>query len=206
MVIEKSHGLPFTRPAQQVREYVEVLRQSAAQSGHMDYEGEIFNLDGPFLTPGGGEMQILLGAIGPMMLRVAGELADGTIATMSDEGAIEREIVPRINAAAKAAGRPAPRVAAVIPVHVTNEADTAKEKALEHFAVYNNLPRYKRMIELGDQEHPAGLCVLGNEQQVRQRLQKFADAGLTDFIASPFTFGEQAEQQRLRTLECLATV
>lgn len=205
VVIEKSHGLPFTRPAQHVREYLEILQQSAEQSGHMNYHGELFNLDGPFLTPGGGDMQILIGAIGPLMLKVAGELADGTIATMSDEGAIEREIVPRITAAALAAGRPAPRIAAVIPVHVTDDADTAKQMALEHFSVYEKLPRYKRMIDLGDQQHPAGLCVIGNEQQVRQRLQRFADAGLTDFIASPFTFGETTAQQRLRTLECLST-
>tara|TARA_B110000444_G_scaffold259689_1_gene304286 strand:- start:1167 stop:2090 length:924 start_codon:yes stop_codon:yes gene_type:complete len=205
VVIEKSHGLPFIRPAQHVREYLEILKRSAEQSGHMAYHGEMFEFEGPFLTPGGGDMQILVGAIGPLMLKVAGELADGTIATMSDEGAIEREIVPLITAAAEAAGRRVPRIAAVIPVHVTDDIDTAKGMALDSFSVYEKLPRYKRMIELGDQEHASGLCVIGNEQQVRQRLRRFADVGLTDLIAAPFTFGEKAEQQHLRILECLAT-
>jgi len=204
VVIEKMHGLPFTRPAQHVREYVEILRRTTEQSGHVEYDGELFQLDSPFLTPGAGPLSVLLGAIGPLMLQVAGELTDGTIATMSDEGAIERVIVPAINSAANTAGRPAPRVGAVIPIIVTDDLEGAQQAAGDYFIMYEGLPRYKRMIELGNHDRAAGLCIIGNERAVQHRMQRFADAGLTDFIAAPFTFGDQTEIQRQRTLECLA--
>ena len=204
VVIEQMHGVAFERPARHIREYVEILRLAARSSGHVGYKGEIFQVDAVFGTPSRKPYPILVGALGPLMLQVAGEFADGTIATWCDPVAIERVIVPGVRAAAEAAQRPAPRVGAVVAVTVTDARDAAVEKAREQFAVYDGLPRYKRMVDLGEGERAADVCVIGDETEVRRRLHRYADAGLTDLLAAPFAVGEDLDASRRRTLECLA--
>ena len=199
------HGLAYERPAQHVREYLEVLHAAGrATDGQVGFEGEIFRVEGLYGAPGGPPGPVLVGALGPLMLRAAGELSDGTLATMSDEVAIERVIGPGIREAARAAGRPQPRVGAVVPVCVSDDVDAARERAQGKFAVYDSMPRYRRMIDLGGGERGADLCTLGPEKDVRDRLRRFADAGLTDFLAAPLTLGPDPAASRARTLACLA--
>jgi F420-dependent oxidoreductase-like protein len=206
VVIETMHGVPFLRPARQVREYVEVLRASMQGSGQVAYQGEIFRVEAMFGSPGAAPTPLLVGALGPRMLRVAGEVADGTIATWCDEAAIERVIGPGVREAAAAAGRPAPRVGTVLPVVVSDDRTEARRAVAEHFAIYDQIPRYHRMVELGDAASAAAICAVGNEQEVRDRLRAFESAGLTDLLAAPFVVGEDAAASRQRTLECLASL
>ena len=206
VVIEAMHGIPFERPARQVREYVEVLRESMEGTGQVNYGGQVFHVNAMFGTPGASEMPILVGALGPMMLRAAGEVADGTIATWCDEAAIERVIGPGIRQAASTAGRPEPRVATVLPVLVTDHVEAAREAVASHFSTYDAIPRYQRMISLGDCETASQVCVVGNERHVRERIRSFESAGLTDLLAAPFVVGDDGEACRLRTLECLAAI
>ncbi|MCH2169197.1 TIGR03564 family F420-dependent LLM class oxidoreductase [Myxococcota bacterium] len=206
VVIETMHGIPFERPARQVREYVEVLRASMAGTGQVNHEGQVFRVHAMFGTPGASVMPILVGALGSMMLRVAGEVADGTIATWCDEAAIERVIGPEIRQAASAAGRPEPRVGTVLPVLVTDDVEGCREALASHFSTYDAIPRYQRMISLGDCDTAAQVCVVGNERHVRERIRSFESAGLTDLLAAPFVIGDDEEACRLRTLECLAAL
>lgn len=204
VVIEQMHGIPFERPARHIREFVEILHLASKHSGHVSYKGELFQIDAVFGTPTPGDYPILVGALGPLMLQAAGEFADGTIATWCDPAAIERVIVPTICKAAQATQRPAPRVGAVVPVTVTDDLDAAREIAREKFSIYDSLPRYKRMVDLGDVESACDVCVIGNEIEVRAQLRRYADAGLTDLLAAPFAVGEDSGTSRNRTLECLA--
>jgi F420-dependent oxidoreductase-like protein len=210
-VVEKMHGIPYVRPAQHTREYIEVLRAAAAGHSKVTHSGELYQIDAMFGAPTHHDKQripILVGALGPLMLRVAGELGDGTIATSSDEGAIERVIVPGITAAATAAGRPAPRVGTVLAIGLTDRATALDGKAAvqQHFATYERIPRYARMLELGDKSRMGDVHIVGDEAYVRSRLAAFAGAGLTDLLAAPFTFGDDAAAMRRRTLELLADI
>ena len=204
VVIEQMHGVRFDRPARHVREYVEVLRAAGDGKGHVGHSGEIFRIDAMYGTPGAAPMPILIGALGPLMLKAAGEVADGTIATWCDEGAIERVIGPAVREAAAAAGRPEPRVGAVVPVTVTDDLEAAKKATAEHFATYDAIPRYQRVVALGDGEKAADVCIVGSEKHVRDRLRAFESAGLTDLLAAPFAVGPDKQASRARTLECLA--
>lgn len=204
IVIEQMHGIPFERPARHIREYLEILHLASQGTGHVGYKGELFQIDAVFGTPAPVPYPILVGALGPLMLQAAGEFAAGTIATWCDPAAIERVIVPGVCKAAQQAQRPAPRVGAVVPVTVTDDLDAARDEAREKFAIYDSIPRYRRMVELGEGERASDVCVIGNERQVRRRLRRYADAGLTDLLAAPFAVGEDVEASRQRTLECLA--
>src|SRR5690242_17360872 len=108
-------GLPYEKPARLVRNYVEALNVALAGPGPVDVENDDYRVHNP-LDVTDLPTPILVAALAPVMLRVAGELASGTILWMADERAIGDHIVPRISKAADDAARPAPRVVAGIPV------------------------------------------------------------------------------------------
>ena len=118
----------------------------------------------------------------------------------------ERRTERAIREAAKAVGRPEPRVGGVVPVAVTHDAAGVRAQAQEHFGIYDGLPRYKRMVELGGAASATDVCVIGDEAEVRQRLQGFADAGMTDFLAAPYSTGPDRQADWQRTVDCLAAV
>ena len=109
-------GLPYEQPAQVVEDYLDVFDAMFAGPGPVDVENERFRIHNPLditdITP----TPVLLAALGPVMLRIAGERTDGTVLWMADERAIAEHVVPRITKAAASAGRPAPRVVAGVPV------------------------------------------------------------------------------------------
>lgn len=206
VAVIEMHGLAYERPARHVRETLEVLHAAAAGAGHVDYAGEIFRVAAMYGTPGTTLGPILVGALGPLMLQIAGELSDGTIGTWCNETAIEGTIGPGVRAAASAAGRPEPRVGSVVPVTLTHDTATARERVRAHFATYDGLPRYRRMVEIGGASSAADVCIVGDERAVRARLRGFADAGLTDLLAAPFAAGADRTESWERTTAFLGSV
>src|SRR5689334_20245191 len=140
-------GLPYDRPAHQVRNYVEVLNAAFAGPGPVDVENNGYRVHNP-LDVTDVPTPILLAALAPVMLRIAGELAQGTILWMADERAIGEHVVPRITKAAADAGRPAPRVVAGVPVTLcrNEEADEARARANRVLAEAEMSPNYQRLL------------------------------------------------------------
>jgi len=201
------HGLRYERPAAHTREYLEVLGAARdTTDGQVAFAGELFKVNGLYSTPSTTLGPVLVGALGPRMLEAAGALSEGTIATWSNERAVETVIRPALEQAAKAAGRPAPRVGAVVPVVVTDDAAAGRARAAEKFGIYDSLPRYARMVELGGVESAADVCIIGDEAHVRDRLRAFSDAGLTDLLAAPLQLGDDRAASWQRTAETLAAL
>jgi alkanesulfonate monooxygenase SsuD/methylene tetrahydromethanopterin reductase-like flavin-dependent oxidoreductase (luciferase family) len=158
---------------------------------------------GPLRVDDAGPIPILVAALGPALLRVAGELADGTLTWMAAPEVVANRIAPTITAAAEAAGRPRPRVGVGLPVAVTNDVDAAVERAAAQFAVYGTLPSYKRLLDEAGLDGPAGVVIAGDEDAVAGRIRALADVGATELLASPV--GSRAERQAtLRLLGALA--
>ncbi|WP_262402534.1 TIGR03564 family F420-dependent LLM class oxidoreductase [Actinomadura sp. CNU-125] len=105
-IIEGWYGLPYERPARHVREYLTALRP-LLRGEDVAYRGETLTAAGTVDAPGATPPSVIVSALGPAMLRVAGELADGTVTTWTDVAAIGDHVVPAITRAAEAAGRPA---------------------------------------------------------------------------------------------------
>jgi alkanesulfonate monooxygenase SsuD/methylene tetrahydromethanopterin reductase-like flavin-dependent oxidoreductase (luciferase family) len=145
------------------------------------------------------------------MLRIAGERADGTILWMADERSIGEHVVPRITAAAEAAGRPAPRVVAGVPVALCpdDDIDTAKAYASEVLGHAHFSPNYVRLLEHGDAEDVGDTMAVGDEAAVLARLRRYRDAGVTDLAARIVPLGDDAAARaasRHRTREFLASM
>jgi alkanesulfonate monooxygenase SsuD/methylene tetrahydromethanopterin reductase-like flavin-dependent oxidoreductase (luciferase family) len=183
---------------------LDVLAAARASTGRIDHDGELFTISALYANGPASDYPVWVGALGERMLAVAGAHADGTIATMCDPVAIARVIAPGIRAAAEAAGRPAPRIGAVVAVACTDDVDAGREAAAASFAVYDQIPRYQRVIELGGASRAPDIPVIGDRAAIRARLHEYAEAGLTDFIAAPFSFQGDRAGEWQRTIDALA--
>jgi alkanesulfonate monooxygenase SsuD/methylene tetrahydromethanopterin reductase-like flavin-dependent oxidoreductase (luciferase family) len=132
----------------------------------------------------------------PVMLRLAGERADGTVLWMTGPATVRDYIVPAITQAAQAAGRPAPRVVCILPVCVTDDPDLARARAARVFAIYGQLPSYRAMLDREGAAGPADVAIIGDEDTVGGKITALADAGVTDFVAGEFAQGDDARRTR----------
>jgi 5,10-methylenetetrahydromethanopterin reductase len=201
IVIEDIYGYSFDRPARHMREYLSVLLPLL--------DGTAVNVDGSTLsahigltTPRAGRVPVLLAAMAPRMLELAGAQTDGTVLWMTGPATIRDYVVPAVSAAAAAAGRPSPRVVCVLPVCVTGDPAAVRASAAEEFAIYGQLPSYRAMLDREGAAGPADVAIVGDEDTVAAQILALADAGVTDFVAAEFARG----QDRQRTRDLLKTV
>jgi alkanesulfonate monooxygenase SsuD/methylene tetrahydromethanopterin reductase-like flavin-dependent oxidoreductase (luciferase family) len=152
-----------------------------------------------------------LSALGPAMLRLAGERAGGTVLWMADERAICDHVVPRITAAATQAGRPAPRIVAGVPIALcsNDNTDDARAYASEVLGHADFSPNYVRLLEHGDAQDVGDTMAAGDESTILARLRRYRDAGVTDLAARIVPLGKDATERtesRRRTQEFLSSL
>ena len=210
-IIQDMLGLSYDRPAHQMRNYLEVLNAALRGPGSVDVENDGYRVHSPMDVTDRGPTPVLLAALGPVMLRVAGEQTSGTILWMADERAVAEHVVPRITKAAADAGRPAPRVIAGVPVTLcsNDQVDDARAWANRVFGQAAFSPNYQRLLERGDATNEGELLAAGDESAVVDRLRTFRDAGATDFAVRVVPFGLHREariESRKRTLAFLASL
>jgi F420-dependent oxidoreductase-like protein len=190
IVIETMLGLSFDKPAVHMREYLSVLLP-LLREGNVAFEGERYRVSAPLERTGPpGGPAVLMAAMAPVMLRLAGEVADGTILWMTGPRTVGEHVVPRITKAAADAGKPAPQVVAALPVAVTDDVDGAREQAAATFAVYGGLPSYRAMLDREGAGGPQDVAIVGDESTVEAGIRAMADAGVTEFNAALFGDGE----------------
>lgn len=207
VVIESMYGLSYEKPVRHTREYLEVLDAAFACTGQVDHDGELYRVHAMLAVPGASPVPVLIAALAPLMLALAGSRAGGTITWMADERALAEHVVPRITAAATEAGRGAPRVVIGLPVSVCDDADAGRARAAHAYSVYEHIPTYQRILDRGDASGPADVVAVGSEGEVRARLASYRDAGATDLAASVFAVGTddaERDHSRRRTLDLLA--
>lgn len=181
-IIDEMLGLTYEKPAATMRDYLDVLDVALAGPGNVEVTNASWRVNNPISVTDVTPTPVLIAALGPLMLRIAGERTDGTILWMADERAIGDHVVPHITRAAAAAGRPSPRVVAGIPVCVCddNEVDVAIERTNRVLSEAEVSPNYQKLLDLGDARSVGDLLAAGSESSVEKRLRSFADAGVTD--------------------------
>ncbi len=195
VVVEMLWGLSYDKPARHMKEYLAIL-MPLLQDGNVSYAGETLTNHAPATVADRQACPVMIAALAPRMLALAGGVADGTITWMTGVETLGSYIVPNINAAAETAGRPTPRVGASLPVCITNDPDAARASAAEEFAVYGTLPSYRAMLDREGAAGPADVALVGDEATVGKAIQSLADAGVTDFVGADF--GDRASRTRTR--------
>jgi 5,10-methylenetetrahydromethanopterin reductase len=208
-IIRDMLGLPYEKPAAYTRDYLQVLNAALSGPGPVDVENDSFTVHNPMAIGADTAMPVLVAALGPVMLHLAGELADGTVLWMADERAIGDHIAPKITKAAADAGRPAPRIVAGIPVCLcaASQVDEAKERANRILGEAEVSPNYQRLLERGDARDVGDLCAAGDEAAILARIRRFADAGVTDLSVRLLPIGDNRDEliaSKRRTREMIA--
>jgi F420-dependent oxidoreductase-like protein len=197
MVIENMFGLSFEKPVRHMREYLSVLIP-LIHEGKASFQGETIRTEISIGVEPRLACPVLVAALGEQMLKLAGTLADGTVTWMTGPATIANHTVPVITAAAAAAGRPAPRIAASLPICVTTNIDAARERAAKDFQVYGFLPSYRAMLDREGAEGPADVAMVGDAATVEKQVRALADAGVTEYVAS--IYGSRDERAETRAL------
>ena len=201
LVIEDMLGLSYAKPAKHMREYLEVLapllRGEAA-----NFDGEQYRVHCQMEVVGAKPVPVLLAALGPVMLKLAGTMTDGTTTWMTGQKTLAEHIIPTINHAAAEAGRAAPRVVAGLPIALTADVEAAKNKINKGLEIYGLLPSYRSMLDREGAVGPADVALLGDESTLRAHIQNLRDIGVTDFNAAIMSVEENGFE---RTLEFLQT-
>jgi alkanesulfonate monooxygenase SsuD/methylene tetrahydromethanopterin reductase-like flavin-dependent oxidoreductase (luciferase family) len=166
------------------------------------FEGEEYRVSMAVDVPDARPVPVLIAALGPRMLEIAGSQAAGTILWMTGFRTIEEHIVPRLRAAAEAAGRPAPRVVAGMNVALVSDPERAQAKAAELIGRYRMMPSYKAMIDREGSDKATDFAIVGDERMLEAGLDRLEQIGVTDLDASILDFEEGC---RGRTLDFLAS-
>jgi F420-dependent oxidoreductase-like protein len=205
VVVENMWGMSYEKPARHVREYLDVLLP-LVRDGKVQHKGELYSTMGQLTVANGTPVSVMLSALAPLMLKLAGTRTDGTITWMSGVKTIETHVVPTITAAAKEAGRPSPRVVVGLPICVTEDVAAAKASAAQNFVIYGTLPNYRRMLDKEGAAGPADVAIVGDEATVERQVREVASAGATDLLAAVFPSGAGAGASMARTRALLKSL
>lgn len=192
ILIHKMLGLPYDRLAERMAEYLSVL-MPLLNGEPSNHSGRFYRLDGFELkiacpTP----PRVLLAALGPRMLDLAAHRTDGAVTWMAGIRNLDSFIVPTLRRASADHGRRPPRVVALLPFALTNNAETARQVCDEVFAIYGGLPVYQTLMRREGAARPSDVALIGNETELRNGLRRLREAGVTDFGASLFPADPEA--------------
>jgi 5,10-methylenetetrahydromethanopterin reductase len=199
-IIEFMMGLSYDKPARHMREYVSALAP-LLRSEAVQFEGEQYRIHGAINIAGATPVPLLIAALGDHMLRIAGQMADGTVLGLTGPKTIENHIVPKLRAAAEQAGRGAPRVVASFPTALTNDPDGAREEISQMLGMYGMLPSYRSMLDREGVAGPGEIAVVGDEKALDAALDRLRDIGVTDYDATFLPLGEGVEARTLDYLQ-----
>jgi len=199
LVIEDMLGLSYAHPAKQMREYLEVLTP-LLRGEPVDHQGELYRVKAGLQVAGAAPVPVIVAALGPRMLEVAGRLADGTATWMTGTRTLGELTGPTLRKAAAAAGRPEPRVVAALPVALASDAGAAREAASKIFAIYGMLPSYRAMLDREGVAAPGDVALVGDERALRDAIERLRSAGVSDFAASLFEAEPGCAQRTRRFL------
>lgn len=227
VIVEQWHGLRFAPSLEQIREAVTIIR-AVASGERVNFDGKFYRVRNFRLTspPPAQPPRVILAALGPEMLELAGEIADGVLLNWIPPEAVAASVA-HLEAGAKRAGRSLDGFAtgAFIRVCVTDDPAGARQHLARDIMGYVTVDVYASFFrtagfttevdaagaawKAGDRAGAVrqisprlldGLGVVGDETFCRARVAEFARAGLTMPVVVPFTHEKDARASLLRTL------
>lgn len=159
--ITRRFSMPWSHPAPRMREFILALHAiwgSWAEGTKLDFRGDFYEhtLMTPFFDPGPnqfGAPRVYLAAVGELMTKVAGEVADGMLCHgFTTESYLREVTVPAVTTGLDASGRTRADIQLSLPAFVvtgaTEEAMAAADKAVRgQIAFYASTPSYRGVLE-----------------------------------------------------------
>jgi probable F420-dependent oxidoreductase len=191
-VLEARFSVRVDKPAPQMREYVRAIRTvwAANRGEKVRFDGEAYRITLPtFHGPARPERRdtpVMLAAVGPVLSRVAGEVADGLLGhPLASPCYLREAVAPRIAAGLAAAGRAADAcpVSAMPLVSIGEDPDEARRAARLQIAFYATTPSYKAILALHDRAALPRDLRRAFVEGDRRRMADLVDDELLDAIA-----------------------
>ncbi len=195
VVIDGMLGMSFDKPAVHMREYLSIL-MPLVRDQKVSFTGTTLTGRAQIDIPNSADMPVLIAAMAPRMLELAGTVADGTVLWMTGPRTTGEHVIPTMAAAAEKAGRAKPTTVAGLPMCLTSNVDAARERAAKEYVVYGQLPSYRAMLDREGLAGPADLAVIGDEAALRRGAAAMAEAGADMLMVS--CFGSADEQAATR--------
>lgn len=198
ITVEGFWGLKLERPAEAMREYVEIVRTSLRDGG-CSFEGKHFTARWQYAAPRNPELPIYIAALAPRMLEQAGEIADGVCLWMCAPSYIEQEVVPRVRRGREKVGKTLEgfTISAAVAACLTSDVPAALDAFRGTATMYSNLPFYRRALvgagygEELESEGPSDrmlldLGAIGDEAAVAASIRRYREAGCDLPVIGPF--------------------
>lgn len=184
-ISEGFYGIAYRDVIDLCREELQALSGLLGPKHRSDHTGAHLTARGSLMmdapTP-----SMVVAALGPRMLELAGTYADGTVTWMTGRKTLAETIVPTIAAAAERAGRPSPRVIAGLPVCVTLDIGAARDVIRPRIEGAAGFPSYRRMLAGEGLADLADLALIGDADFVRGSILELIEAGVTELMADVF--------------------
>jgi len=197
-IVEDQLGLSYQRPALYMSEYVTAL-DSLLRTGETKLHGELLRCEARLVRMSETPPPLLLAALGPRMLELAGSATAGTSLWLAGPRTVREHVAPRIREAAERAGRPAPRIVVGLPICVTDDAERARRDVARAFGTTSEFASYQTVLAREGARGPEDVALIGDEAQVAASLDELAQAGATEFVAMELCKTSE-ETQRTRDL------
>ncbi|MDX1659163.1 MAG: TIGR03617 family F420-dependent LLM class oxidoreductase [Nitriliruptorales bacterium] len=160
--IERRFSAEWSHPAPRMREFILALRAIWAawnEGAELDFEGEFYRhtLMTPFFSPEPHELgapTVYLAAVGELMTKVAGEVADGVLChAFTTERYLREVTLPALHDGAAGADRDPSSLEVNLGVFVVTGSDEQERQAMDQaargqIAFYGSTPAYRKVLEL----------------------------------------------------------
>jgi probable F420-dependent oxidoreductase len=188
-MVENWYGSTFSKPVTAVRESVQILKSILAGE-KTNHDGKVFRSRGFRLKEQvDGQIPIHLGAMGPKMMELVGEVADGVI--LNNFTPLQRmdQALERIDAGAKRAGRRAEdiEVVARLALIVTEKPQEALEYFRNEITFYGSTPIYQQIYTLCGWGEQAQAIADGFKARDRKRIMAAVPDEMVEYF---FTWGD----------------
>lgn len=198
-VIEKRLGLAYAGPLRLAEESLAVLAP-LLRGERVDHDGARYRIHAA-LDVGAAPPALLLAALGPQMLALAGRAADGAAIWLGGARYLQELAIPAVLSNARDAGRPAPRVVCGLPIAIADRRRAA-DSLTRWIGPTAKLPSYRNVLARGGAASVADVALLGDDASVLDALDELAVLGVTDFNAVTFPVEGDPDAQS-RTFELL---
>lgn len=204
VVTEGMWGVSYKRPVERTNQFLDGLLP-LLNGQKVSAAGDLLTTRGTLTMQDIPAPPVYLAALGPKMLGVAGSRTAGTVTWMTGPKTLRDHIVPTLRAAAVEAGRAESdvRTVAMLPVSVTDDVDGARESAAAQFAMYDNLPSYKAMLDREGFAGPVDTAIVGDEATVADRIRELSDFGVDEYVGILF---DRDPETRTRTRALLRSL
>ncbi len=195
-----------------MREYAGIVR-SLITTGSVSFDGEQFSAHTAYMAPRRDDLPIVISALSPRMLELAGEIGDGVSLWMCAPDYVRDVVVPAVRKGREKAGKTMEgfEIEAAVPVCITTDRAAALDAFRKTAERYASLPFYRKVLDktfpdMSDSPNDrilAALAGIGDLAEVRATIGRYQEAGVTLAVVGPFA-GHEGALHFEAALEALA--